>query len=436
MKRVKTQNSVTSSYQKKGMSKWLRTLGTAAALFCLGMLTVTGACGDSSSASPCDSVLKGKCGVPCISSTDCGAGLYCGPQSACTADCASGAAACPAGQSCSAQGQCVSDGSSGGGGKDPFGDGGLTTSSSGGGGTPDGCADITVQFEKQIPTVVLLIDQSGSMTAAFPGGTRWNVLRDALMNPNSGVVKLLEKDVRFGLTLYTGADANPTCPILSNVPISLNNFDAINTLYSSSVPIEDTPTGESVDAVVKVLDAFAEPGPKVIVLATDGEPDSCAFKDPLPGTPEAQMAKDLSVNAVKAAYAKNIQTFVIAVGDQITQAHLQDVANAGVGKQVGGMDNAKYYQPTDQQALADAFNEIINGVRSCTFTLGGMVDPMQADTGTVILDGQKLPYNDPNGWQLNSPTEIELLGTSCTAIKQGDHTLSVTFPCGAVNIPN
>lgn len=409
-----------------------------AALMSFGMLAALGACGDSgtSGASPCETVLKGKCGGACAGAADCGAGLYCGATNTCTADCASGAASCAAGQSCTAQGQCLADGSSGAGGKDPFGDGGLTTSSSGGGGTADGCADITVQFEKQIPTVVLLIDQSGSMTAAFPGGNRWDVLRNALMDPNGGVVKLLEKDVRFGLTLYTGADANPTCPILSNVAIALNNYDAINALYSSSLPIEDTPTGESVQAVMSVLEPFAEPGPKIIVLATDGEPDSCTFKDPAPGSPEAQMAKDLSVNAVTAAYAKKIQTFVIAVGDQISAAHLQDVANAGVGKAVGGMDNAKYYQPTDQQALVDAFNEIINGARSCSLTLAGMVDPMQADKGTVILDGKPLPYNDPNGWQLNNPTEIELLGSACDTIKQGDHTLSVTFPCGAVNIPN
>ncbi len=421
----------------KGLS-WIRAFGAMTLLIGTGMLAATGACGDSGSsdASPCATVLAGKCGGPCANSTDCGAGLYCSAAKTCTADCAQGAASCAAGQSCSAQGQCVPGSSSGAGGADTFSDGGLTTSSSGGGGTSDGCADITVQFEKQIPTVVLLIDQSGSMTAAFPGGNRWNVLRNALMDPNNGVVKLLEKDVRFGLTLYTGADANPTCPILSNVSIALNNYDAINTLYTSSNPIEDTPTGESVDAVVKVLEPFAEPGPKIIVLATDGEPDSCTFKDPAPGSPEAQMARDLSVNAVKTAYDKKIQTFVIAVGDQISATHLQDVANAGAGKMVGGMDNAKYYQPTDQQALVDAFNEIINGARSCSFTLAGMVDPMQADKGSVVLDGQKLPYNDPNGWQLNTPTEIELLGTACDTIKQGDHTLSVTFPCGAVNIPN
>jgi hypothetical protein len=335
---------------------------------------------------------------------------------------------------CSNRGECTQGGGGAGGG-DPFGDGGLTTSSSGSG--MDACADISVQIEKQIPTIVLLIDQSGSMTAAFPGGDRWNVLRNSLMDPGSGVVKLLENDVRFGLTLYTGKDADPVCPLLQSVPVALGNHSAINALYSSAVPVEDTPTGESIDAVAKTLEAFQEPGQKVIVLATDGEPDTCIFKDPAPGTPEAQAARDASVKAAQAAYSKDIPTFVIAVGDDVAKAHLQDVANAGAGKPIGGVDNAKYYVPTDQQALTDAFKEIINGVRTCVFTLNGKVDAMLADQGSVVLDGQKLGLNDPDGWKLNSESEIEIVGAACDTIQSGDHTLMVTFPCGAVVIdPN
>jgi len=402
--------------------------GLLSLLFISGSLA--GSCGGdpSSVGPPCETVFQGQCGGKCLNDPDCAAGLYCSPSGACTADCAAGGQQCPAGLVCSPKGRCDPPGGGQGGG-DPFGDGGLTTSSSG---MMDGCADISVQIEKQIPTVVLLIDQSGSMTEAFPGGNRWNVLRKALMDPGSGVVKLLENDVRFGLTLYTAKDAEPVCPLLEEVSVALGNYSAINAVYSSAVPVEDTPTGDSLNAVTKTLEAFPEPGQKVIVLATDGEPDTCMNKDPAPGSPEAQAARDASVKAAQDAYAKKILTFVIAVGNDVAQAHLQDVANAGAGKPIGGADDAKYYVPTDQQALTDAFKEIINGVRTCVFTLNGKVDAELANQGSVVLDGQKLGFNDPNGWKLNSESEMEIVGAACDTIQSGDHSLTVTFPCGAV----
>jgi hypothetical protein len=221
------------------------------------------------------------------------------------------------------------------------------------------------------------------------------------------------------------------------VSVALGNYSAINAVYSSAVPVEDTPTGDSLNAVTKTLEAFPEPGQKVIVLATDGEPDTCMNKDPAPGSAEAEAARDASVKAAQDAYGKKILTFVIAVGNDVAQAHLQDVANAGAGKPIGGADDAKYYVPTDQQALTDAFKEIINGVRTCVFTLNGKVDAELANQGSVVLDGQKLGFNDPNGWKLNNESEMEIVGAACDTIQSGDHTLTVTFPCGAVVIdPN
>jgi hypothetical protein len=423
-----------SDNRRRGAVLRAKLLGMMAAVSLLGAGVFT-SCdgGETANGAPCDTVYAGQCGGPCSSDTDCAAGLYCAPGGTCTADCAE-SAGCPSGQACTPRGRCESAGNTGGAGGagGSLFDGGLSTGGSGQGGAGGGCADVTVEIEPQTPTVMLLIDQSGSMTASFPGGNRWDVLRTALMDPATGVVKLLEKDVRFGLILYSGQDSNPVCPLLVEVPIALDNHAAIDSVYSSANPVEDTPTGESLEAVTAVLEVFPEPGPKIIVLATDGEPDTCVYKDPAAGSPEAELARQASITAAQAAFAMEIQTFVIAVGDEISNAHLQDVANAGVGNPIGGPDNAPFYQPADQQALVDAFNEIINGVRSCVFTLNGKVDPMYADQGTVLLDGDMLGYNDPDGWKLNNESEIELVGAACDTIQRGEHTLSVTFPCGAV----
>ena len=48
--------------------------------------------------------------------------------------------------------------------------------------------------------------------------------------------------------------------------------------------------------------------------------------------------------------------------------------------------------------------------------------------GTVTLDGSALGCNDPNGWRLNSASEIELLGTACEAIKGGNHDVTDPIP--------
>jgi hypothetical protein len=161
------------------------------------------------------------------------------------------------------------------------------------------------------------------------------------------------------------------------------------------------------------------------VLATDGEPDTCAEPNP-------QNGQDESIAAAQAAFGKDVRTFVIAVGDEVSLGHLQDVANAGAGLPIGGADKAPYYLALNQQTLIDAFDKIINGVRSCVLKLNGTVDAQSASEGKVYLDGAVLGYNDPNGWKLNGPDEIELVGTSCDKIKLGDHSISVQFPCGIV----
>lgn len=288
------------------------------------------------------------------------------------------------------------------------------------------CPSAEVQFEPIIPTVVLLIDQSGSMTAGFDGTNRWDAVRTALIDPDHGVIAALQDSVSFGLALYTsnGGDAGGECPMLTEVTHTTGNLDAITGIYEKESPSGDTPTGDSVDSVVAVLGEEMGDGPKIIVLATDGEPDTCEVPNPQEGQVEA-------VTAVENAFTEDIQTFVISVGNDVSEEHLQDLANAGVGWMPGDPD-APFYVPSDQDAMVAAFEEIINGVRSCELTLDAAILPGQGDQGTVTVNGVEVPYDDPNGWQVNSPTEIELLGTSCEAIQEGDVEVTVEFTCQAI----
>jgi hypothetical protein len=305
------------------------------------------------------------------------------------------------------------------------------------------CVDLDVDFARVTPTVMLLIDQSGSMDQNFENGKdRWETLRDTLTDPTNSLLKKLDTTVRFGMTLYTsdggfGSGTTPrTCPKLQSVGIALGNFATMSTFLNQKKngtyvygPQGDTPTAESVDAVVRSLNGYTEDGPKSIILATDGDPDTCQDANP---TTDAgrDTAKALSVSAVQHAYQAGIPTHIISVGNQVTASHLKALAVAGAG----GDTTAQAYTALDTSALVAAFDAIIGSVRTCDFTLEGTVTPANAPRGKVVLDGQALTFGDANGWEMPDDQTVRLRGTACSRVEADAGGVSMKFPCDAIKI--
>ena len=297
------------------------------------------------------------------------------------------------------------------------------------------CAKGELELVARPATVTVLVDQSWSMNQRFDAGTRWSVLRDALLNPESGVIKLLEHDVRFGIALYSsqngyGRGHTRTCPLLTGldeVPVAFGNYDAISKIYGAANPIDDTPSAESLAAVTDKLAALPADGPKAIVLATDGEPDTC--DDPDAHNPDTNA---FAVATAKASYAAGVSTYILSVGTEIAEHHLQAMANAGAGVPDGG-PNAPFFRATDQAGLKAALSNIVTDIRSCTFLLEGDLDTAVVTKGKVLLDGEPLTYG--TDFTLNGDDEVELLGARCDAVKTGDHTLSAEFPCVRNGVP-
>ena len=329
--------------------------------------------------------------------------------------------------------------------------------------TKPGCNDISVGFEKLIPTVLLLVDESGSMSDNKypPGGTesRWRVLHDALL-ADGGLVQTLQAEVRFGFIGYTGDGTAATCPILQRTDVfapasSPSALDAIRDVYPQerpSLPYSgDTPTGAAMRAATNALGAYAQPGPKYILLATDGDPDTCARPNP-------QCGQEQAITAAQDAYAAGIGVFVIGISDDVASWHLQQMANAGAGLDVAPPDpnfyntcprdpavtpkyastaptnDAKFYKPADGTELAQALSSILYGARTCTFTLHGKVTAGKESQGNVRLDGALLDYMAADGWRLVDDQTIEVLGASCDKIKTTSKLLQVSFPCDSVTI--
>ncbi|MBW1907441.1 MAG: VWA domain-containing protein, partial [Deltaproteobacteria bacterium] len=281
---------------------------------------------------------------PSGSDSECELGTFC-LNGVCSAQCTA-TEGCGEGSTCNSRGRCVPD----------IGTGGVGGTGSTGGGS--GCQSVQVTPTRSIPNVMFLVDQSSSMR-----GDRWEDAHSAV----TGTVSGLEAIVRFGLTTYTADDGGPPCPELpTEVVFALDNSTAINMAYPMSYPRLgdwDTPTGESIDALVANIQSAPPPaeGPTIIVLATDGEPNTCA--DPHNQT---TAAKDLSVQAAADAHSAGIELFVLSVGTGVSDSHLQEIANVGVGlARDGSQGNAQYWRGNDAQSLEGAFTEIIADSISC-----------------------------------------------------------------------
>jgi hypothetical protein len=281
---------------------------------------------------------------------------------------------------------------------------------------------------------MLLVDQSATMNEHFgstgSAETRWTVLRDALMSRDSGLVPSLQSVVEFGLTTYTGLKDGARCPLLSMVPASLDNYDRIAQVYANSHPIEDTPTGAAIRAMIPALQSDAGSRPRYLLLVTDGLPDTC--DDPDPATEERQEAANrYAVEAAQAAYAAGLGLFVMGVSPDIAPEHLQEMANAGAGlpPNTSPPAAAPYWVAENAKDLAAQLAIIVGSVRSCVFMLHGMVQPGYESFGTVVLDGEPIPYADPNGWKLDSASQLELVGSSCEKMQLAGRQISIRFPC-------
>jgi len=370
-------------------------------------------------ATPCEQTFGKACGADCSVDTDCNVGLHC-DGAACIADCLKHTD-CKQGEKCTDTGRCeVSDGIF----LDPAKTDPTDTTE------PPKWVEGQVEFKAVVPQVWLLLDRSGSMGDSLSGTTtRWaalgNVLfGDPLVATDKGVVGAFSDRIAFGAVFFTSGTASTGCILdLESVALAANNYRHIRERYNKLGPTGGTPTAESIAATVAVAaNSDLTGGPKLLVLATDGAPGSCA---PGVGTPTTEVEDE-----VTQAYNKQIKTFAISISTGTDIPHMQRVANLGVGLAATATPPAPLYTANSQDDLKTAFSSILTNLpRSCVFSLNGTVDADNADQGTVVLNGQTLAYNDPNGWKLKQSDEVELTGSACTQVQEGDDQLKIDFPC-------
>ncbi|HMI91746.1 MAG TPA: vWA domain-containing protein, partial [Polyangiales bacterium] len=316
------------------------------------------------------------------------------------------------------------------------------------------CASTSIVANRVLPTVMLVVDGSGSMREGYgpiPDGgmaggpmmpapgqiSRWQAIRDALVKADIGVVPALQGLVHFGLALY---GTTPACPLPMGIVMpKLNNYDAINAgMPQGQPPGQFTPTGPALDEVVTMLPDSANfvdkvVGPQIIVLATDGDPNSCGSNDIFAGIPQTDYAP--SIAAAMKAQAKHVKMYVISVGQDAAAAHLQEMANIGAGMPGNMTPGAPVYYPEDPAALAETLKTLIGAELSCDLALEGKGVMMGRECmgSTVMLNGKALECNGADGWKLTDQTHIQLQGAACAEFKDAvDASLTANFPCEVI----
>jgi hypothetical protein len=306
-------------------------------------------------------------------------------------------------------------------------DGGLLSS----GNDAGICQQAQFTFDPKIPTVFILVDQSGSMFKCRTNGgpmdatgrecanrtnTSWYPLRDGVLQ----VLQPLQGTVRFGFAAFTGEMGDAMCPTLLPVIPALGNYDAISSRYTALLAPRkgETPTRKALDQVGALLmaDAVAFPGDKFILFVTDGEPDYCDDGN-------ATCPPDSVIAGLQNLKKANVSTLVMGISSPLTtisDGALQAFANAGAGQPVfpalpagqpldvnaiydqcssvpgwhadflltgkpaargstiadyatvGG--TASVYKPdvTNQIALVNEISRALSGVKSCTFDLNNV----------------------------------------------------------------
>jgi hypothetical protein len=191
------------------------------------------------------------------------------------------------------------------------------------------CGGLVTSTSHAQADVLLVLDRSGSMNnsiaqdcycdtaSAGTSGTlcantancitRWTSLTTALSATLSS-----SPNIRWGLKLYA-SPAGSACTVTdgSEVPIGDTSAAAIEALISSVSPSGSTPTAAAVTAATAYLQTVSDAGKKVILLATDGQPNC-----PSGGSSSSSDVQG-ALNAITSAASAGFLVYVIGIGPSV-----------------------------------------------------------------------------------------------------------------------
>jgi hypothetical protein len=318
---------------------------------------------------------------------------------------------------------------------------GSGSTGSAGSQNPNRCVEGRANTSRVTPRVILVLDGSCSMSTDYPANGaasvtqctenakgRWAALRKAIIDPQVGIVPKLQHVVQFGVGVFGTV---PMCPFPSEpVKPALDNLATIEAKMPTVQPGMNTPTGPALDWVYSNLIVANQPddtlGPQIVILATDGEPNSCGG----PGGGGSRTNYQPSIDAVNKGTKLGAKTYVVSLADSSGSFHdhLQELANLG---DPGAMGNATLYTPDSPDELAANLQLLVGGAVGCDIALNGTIDMGNECSGTVTLNGTPITCNGADGWKLLDSRHIRLQGAACKELTDKNGIVDARFPCSS-----
>jgi hypothetical protein len=311
----------------------------------------------------------------------------------------------------------------------------LTTGDSSSGSGQMACAASSSKGQQEPLDVYIMLDQSLSMAM----DNKWTGVTAAInsfvMQPLTGVSVGIQY---FALNLISCTVSDYATPEVEIAPLP-GVASKITASLAMHAPSTVTPTLPAEQGAIQHAQAWSKSHPGhavIVVLATDGDPDTCATS----ANPVADVA---TAAAAGVSGTPKILTFVIGVGTDT--ANLNQIA-AG-----GGTGNAFIVDTSmnvNQQFL-DALNKIRGTALGCQYsipapTTGGMTNFSEVNVQFTTSSGQKEVFPQVTGksacpasgnaWYYDNPTtptQIILCTSSCGSVSAGGE-LDVLTGCQTI----
>lgn len=311
--------------------------------------------------------------------------------------------------------------------------GGIDLADGGGGGGGDdsgACSSTSVEAHPVELDIIFVIDRSGSLTGPKWVGTAvalTTFFKDPASNNIGAGILYFPNEKPFSCILDDYKTLSVPIDVLPGHAFALTN----------SLPADangaGTPTWGVLKGALMIATAYQDAHPKhkvVVVLSTDGEPNSCGLTT----------IENIASLAKSARNYNGVRTFVIGAEGSVI-ANLNKIA-------VGGGTTAAYDITNDINDFSAKMKEIRSAALGCEFGIPMPPDGKELDPGKVNFSYTPKGMGTPKillraedlldcggkpGWYYDSnfaPTKVILCPASCTTV-EADLTakVDVLFGC-------
>jgi hypothetical protein len=324
------------------------------------------------------------------------------------------------------------------------------------------CGGQLTNLERRPPNVLLVLDRSASMSDTSKGNI-WTFVVPAVKS----VIQSTETELQWGMEMFPVGDGGEctqaTMPVASQVDakVGLGNYANISGLIPPAASGNGTPTDTAITVGMNYLKGVANDYPRYMVLATDGVP-SCVGTGSSSTSNGVKTGVTAAVNAIAAAYAAGIPTFVVGINSPASSSSLSDLtkmADAGgmalphatcpAGASASACAGAAYtgfYLATDKAALTTALAQIMGAVNTCQIQLKS-TPSNPSFVAVKVTDASGKPsqvFQKGSGKETAAGTwsyvdsansVIQLEGAACNTISAGaGGTFEIWFGCDSVPI--